>query len=158
MQRVGIGYDIHRLEKNRNLILGNIKIPYEMGLVAHSDGDVLIHAIIDSLLGAMGEKDIGSFFPDTDMKYKNISSRILLEKVVEILDKKNMKIVNIDTIIVAERPKLSQYIDKITLRLAEILEIDESMISVKATTNERIGDIGDGKAILSFAISSIENK
>lgn len=155
MQRVGIGYDIHRLEIGRKLILGGVQIPFEKGLVAHSDGDVLIHAIIDALLGAMGERDIGNFFPDTDKKYKDISSSILLKEIVKKIKEKNVEIVNIDSTIIIEKPKISDFIDEIEKKLSEILEINPENISIKAKTNETIGEIGKGDAIATFSVASI---
>ena len=156
--RVGIGYDLHTFAKDRDLILGGIKIPYKFGLLGHSDADVLIHGIIDALLGAMGESDIGTHFPDTDNSYKNISSVILLEKTLEILNKNNYKIINIDTNIICQKPKLMPYITQIRQNLAKILKIDEKQISVKAKTNEKVDAIGEGKAISVQCVCLIEEK
>jgi len=151
--KIGLGYDIHRLEKGGEYIfIGGVKIPYEKKMVAHSDGDVLIHSIIDSILGALGERDIGYHFPDTDKKYKNIDSKIMLEETIKIMKKKNFRITNIDSTIVAEEPKLKPYIDKIKDKLSPILKIEKENISIKATTNEKIGEIGEEKAIKAYSI------
>ena len=126
--RIGTGYDLHRLCEGRALILGGVKIPYEKGLLGHSDADVLTHAIIDSLLGAMGEKDIGTHFPDTDISFKNISSTLLLQKTMQIMENNGYKIVNIDSNIICEKPKLLSFMDKMKENLAPLLNIDESDI------------------------------
>lgn len=154
--KIGIGYDIHRLEENRKLYLGGIEIPFHKGLIGHSDGDVLIHAIIDAILGALGEKDIGQLFPDTDPEYKNVSSLKLLEKVIRIVKNKKAKILNIDSVIIAEEPKLSPYINSMKKILSYVLELEENSIGIKAKTNEGLGEIGEGKAIASYAIALIE--
>jgi len=154
--KIGIGYDIHRLEENRKLYLGGIEIPFHKGLIGHSDGDVLIHAIIDAILGALGEKDIGQLFPDTDPEYKGISSLKLLEKVIRIAKNKKAKILNIDSVIIAEEPKLSPYINSMKKILSYVLELEENSIGIKAKTNEGLGEIGEGKAIATYAIALIE--
>jgi len=154
--KIGIGYDIHRLEENRKLYLGGIEIPFHKGLIGHSDGDVLIHAIIDAILGALGEKDIGQLFPDTDPEYKGISSLKLLEKVIRIVKNKKAKILNIDSVIIAEEPKLSPYINSMKKTLSPVLGLEESSIGIKAKTDEGLGEIGEGKAIASYAIALIE--
>jgi len=154
--KIGIGYDIHRLEENRKLYLGGIEIPFHKGLIGHSDGDVLIHAIIDAILGALGEKDIGQLFPDTDPEYKNVSSLKLLEKVIRIVKNKKAKILNIDSVIIAEEPKLSPCINSMKKILSYVLELEENSIGIKAKTNEGLGEIGEGKAIASYAIALIE--
>ena len=152
--RIGFGYDIHKLVKGRPLFLGGIKIPYSKGLLAHSDGDVLLHAICDSLLGSAGLGDIGKHFPNTDKKYKNISSLALLEKTFVLLKKSGYKIINIDTMLVAKEPKISPYIEKMKKEISKI--IGTKNISIKATTNEGIGDIGKGKAICAYSVCLIE--
>ncbi|MCD8377573.1 MAG: 2-C-methyl-D-erythritol 2,4-cyclodiphosphate synthase, partial [Candidatus Gastranaerophilales bacterium] len=134
--RIGIGYDIHKLEENRDLIIGGVKIPYERGLAGHSDADVLIHSIIDAFLGALALRDIGVLFPDTGEKYKDADSTKLLKEVCEIVYSKGYKIGNIDTNIIAQEPKMMPYIREIRQRLAEILDIDTNQISVKAKTKE----------------------
>ncbi|HKL76152.1 MAG TPA: 2-C-methyl-D-erythritol 2,4-cyclodiphosphate synthase [Halanaerobiales bacterium] len=159
--RVGIGYDIHRLEKGHDLTLGGVKIPHDKGLMGHSDADVLIHALIDALLGAASLGDIGRHFPDNDSKYKDISSIILLEKTVDLLKNKNYNINNIDLIIIAEKPKIMPYNTKIVSKLIETLRIEKNMINLKATTAEGLGFVGKKKGIAAKAIVSIikdENK
>lgn len=148
--RVGTGYDIHKLIEGRKLILGGIEIPYEKGLLGHSDADVLIHAIIDAMLGALKLDDIGALFPDTDKKYKDISSVILLEKVYKLIREKGYKIGNIDSNIIAQAPKLRPYIEQIRNNLSKILETED--ISVKAKTNEYFDAVGEMKAIEANAI------
>ncbi|MDO8734832.1 MAG: 2-C-methyl-D-erythritol 2,4-cyclodiphosphate synthase [Elusimicrobiota bacterium] len=154
--RIGFGYDIHKLVKGRPLFLGGIKIPYSKGLLAHSDGDVLLHSICDSLLGSAGLGDIGQHFPNTDKKYKNISSLALLEKTFILLKKSGYKIINIDTMLVAKEPKISPYIGKMKKEISKI--IGTKNISIKATTNEGIGDLGKGKAICAYAVCLIKKK
>ena len=156
MFRVGLGYDVHKLTENRDLIIGGVKIPYEKGLLGHSDADVLIHAIMDALCGAAKLGDIGKLFPDTDPKYKGISSLLLLGSVKEELDKKGWKVVNIDSIIVAQRPKMRPYVDEMEKNIAEVLGIDVDMINVKATTEEELGFTGSGEGIASKAVCMIE--
>ena len=145
--RIGIGYDIHRLEKNRDLIIGGIKIPYEKGLLGHSDADVLTHAIIDALLGALALPDIGTLFPDTDEKYKDANSIELLKQVYAMVKKQGYTIGNLDTNIIAQAPKMMPYIPKIKKILSEVLDIDESEISIKAKTKEKLDSVGEGHAI-----------
>lgn len=154
--RIGTGYDLHRLVDDRELILGGVKIPYEKGLFGHSDADVLIHAIIDSLLGAMGEKDIGTHFPDTDVSFKNISSVLLLQKTMQIMQNNGYKIVNIDTNIICQKPKLMPFIDKMKENLAPLLNIDEPALSIKAKTNEGVDATGMGEAIAAQCVCLIE--
>lgn len=154
--RIGTGYDLHKLVEGRALILGGVKIPYEKGLLGHSDADVLIHAIIDSLLGAMGEKDIGTHFPDTDESFKNISSALLLQKTMQIMQNNGYKIVNIDTNIICQKPKLMPFIDKMKENLAPLLNIDESALSIKAKTNEGADATGMGEAIAAQCVCLIE--
>jgi 2-C-methyl-D-erythritol 2,4-cyclodiphosphate synthase len=149
--RIGIGFDIHRLISERKLLIGGVEIPYLKGLLGHSDADVLIHAICDALLGAMAHKDIGELFPDTDPKYQDISSAELLHLVMELLKKEGYKIVNLDTIIIAEEPKLSPFKIKIQENLAKILNIDKSCVGVKAKTNEGLGEVGRKEAISCYA-------
>ena len=145
--RIGIGYDIHRLEKNRDLIIGGIKIPYEKGLMGHSDADVLTHAIIDALLGALALPDIGTLFPDTDEKYKDANSIELLKQVYAMIRKEGYAIGNLDTNIIAQAPKMMPYIPNIKKVLAQTLDIDESEISIKAKTKEKLDSVGEGQAI-----------
>ena len=154
--RVGLGYDVHKLCENRELILGGVNIPYEKGLLGHSDADVLVHAIMDALLGASKLGDIGVLFPDTDPKYKNISSITLLKYVKEKLDEKNIKIINIDSIIVAQRPKMRPYISKMEENISKALNISVDNINVKATTEEELGFTGSGEGISSKSVCLIE--
>ncbi len=158
MFKVGIGYDIHKLVKGRKLILGGVEIKFSQGLLGHSDGDALTHAIIDAILGALGKGDIGKHFPDTARRYKNISSIILLKETMKLLAKNKCKINNLDTIIIAESPKIAPHTEKIKERLAPILKINKELINIKAKTNEGIGEIGKGKAITAFAIVGIRVK
>jgi 2-C-methyl-D-erythritol 2,4-cyclodiphosphate synthase len=149
--RVGIGYDVHRLGANRKLILGGVTIPYELGLLGHSDADVLTHAICDAMLGAAGLGDIGQHFPDTDPAYAGIDSLILLDKVKALISA-DYAIQNVDSTVIAQRPKLAPYIPAMRQRLAETLGISSGQINVKATTSEGLGFIGEGKAIAAQAI------
>jgi len=152
MYRIGIGYDIHRLIENRQLIIGGIEIPYEKGLDGHSDADVLIHAIIDSLLGALALGDIGQHFPDTDKKYKNADSKVLLKEVYGLVKDKGYVINNLDSNIIAERPKMREHIAEMRKTLSEILDIDEGRISIKAKTNEKQDSVGEGLSIEANAV------
>ena len=151
----GIGFDIHRLTKGKKLFLGGIKIPYHSGLKGHSDGDVIIHSIIDSLLGAMRKKDIGTFFPDNQKKYKNIRSTKMLKPIVERLNKNNFNINNLDINLICERPKVSKYRDKIIRSLSDLLGINKNLINLKGKTVEKLGLIGKEKAIACEVICSI---
>ena len=153
--RVGIGYDIHRTVKNRKLILGGVEIPFEFGLEGHSDADVLIHAIIDALLGAAALGDIGTHFPDTDPKYENISSIELLKNTHKILVDNMFQIVDIDSTIIAERPKLLPYIQNMRENIASALDINIEQISVKAKTNEGLDSVGRGEAIAAIAVAMV---
>jgi len=151
--RIGHGYDVHRLDEKRELFLGGVKIPASKGCVAHSDGDVLIHAICDALLGAANLGDIGKHFPDDDPQYKNISSTILLNKVLEILNDNKFAINNIDSTICLQKPKISPFIESIQSNLANILKIET--VSVKATTTEKLGFIGKEEGIAAYAVALI---
>lgn len=153
--RVGLGYDVHRLTKDRDLILGGVKIPYEKGLLGHSDADVLLHAIMDALLGAAALGDIGRHFPDTDPKYKGISSLRLLEHVAGLLEQKNFQIINIDATIIAQRPKIAPYIPQMVEHVARTLGLEEEQVNIKATTEEGLGFTGSGEGIASQAICSV---
>ena len=150
--KIGLGYDVHKLVYNRPLILGGVNIPFEKGLLGHSDADVLLHAIMDSLLGALCLGDIGKHFPDNDNKYKNISSLILLSHVSALIKEKGYTIGNIDSIIISERPKLSPYIQDMRVNIAKILNVTPSVINVKATTEEGLGFTGKGEGIASQSI------
>ncbi|MCK5595686.1 2-C-methyl-D-erythritol 2,4-cyclodiphosphate synthase [bacterium] len=156
--RIGIGYDIHKLVMNRDLIIGGVKIPFIFGLEAHSDGDVLVHAICDGILGALNKGDIGQHFPDDDPLFEGISSLKFLEEIDPILRMENMEINNIDTIIFAEKPKMSPYIDNMKLNIAKALNTEKDTISIKAKTYEQLGPIGEGKAVAAQAIVSLHVK
>lgn len=153
---VGIGYDVHKLVEGRKFILGGVEISAEKGLLGHSDADVLTHAIIDALLGAAALGDIGTHFPDTDVKYKGISSLLLLKKTIELLTEKNYKIVNIDSTVVCQNPKLLPYIGIIRQRIASSAEIDIECISVKAKTEEGLGFTGEMAGVKAYAVVQIE--
>ena len=150
--RIGMGYDVHRLVEDRALIIGGVEIPYEKGLLGHSDADVLLHAIMDALLGAAAMGDIGKHFPDTDPEYKGISSLVLMEKVGELLRENGFIIENIDATIIAQAPKMRPYIDSMRENIARVLEVDVSCVNVKATTEEGLGFTGSGEGISSQAI------
>lgn len=154
--RIGMGYDVHRLVENRKLILGGVEIPYEKGLLGHSDADVLLHAIMDALLGTAALGDIGKHFPDTDPAYKGISSILLLEHVGRLLEKEEIRIGNIDATVIAQRPKLAPYIMNMRENIAKALNIDIDQINVKATTEEGLGFTGEGLGIASNAICLVE--
>ena len=147
IHRVGLGYDLHRLEPDRKLILAGVEVPYELGLFGHSDADVVIHAVIDALLGAAGLEDIGELFPDTDPKYKGADSGVLLQEVMQKVSEKGFRPVNLDVTIIAERPKLKEYKPLMRENLAGLLNIDKDSVCVKAKTNEKVGPEGEGKAI-----------
>ena len=156
--RIGIGYDIHRFVKGKKLFLGGIKIPCAWGLFGHSDADVLLHAICDAFLGAVCAGDIGSHFPDTDPKYKGISSVILLEKVYALVKRKGFKINNIDTIIIAQKPRLEGFKENIANNIARVLKVDPAIVNVKAKTNEGLGAVGENKAIAAYAAVSLNSE
>lgn len=145
--KIGIGYDVHQLVEKRKLIIGGVEIPYEKGLLGHSDADVLVHAIMDSILGALSLGDIGKHFPDTDNQYKDISSLILLERVYNIMVEAQYSVGNIDTVIVAQRPKLAPFIENMRHNIADVLKIHPSSINIKATTTEQLGFEGRGEGI-----------
>lgn len=149
--KTGLGYDIHRLEEGRKLFLGGLEIAFPKGLKGHSDGDCLIHAMIDALLGAMGEKDIGQLFPDSDPEYRDIRSTELLKEVVARIKKRKMEILSIDSVIVAEKPKLAPFLPEMKKILCPILGMAQRDLGIKAKTNEGLGAIGRGEAIASLA-------
>lgn len=153
--RVGIGYDVHRLVSNRKLILGGVEIPYHLGLLGHSDADVLTHAIIDAIIGAAALGDIGTHFPDTDPRYEGMDSLVFLRDIVEKVRLHGYQIENIDSTVIAQRPKLAPYISEIRTRLAETLRVAVTQINVKATTAEELGVVGEGKAIVAQAIACL---
>jgi 2-C-methyl-D-erythritol 2,4-cyclodiphosphate synthase len=156
--RVGQGIDFHRLEEGLDLWLGGIKIPYKKGCVAHSDGDVLIHAICDALLGAAGLGDIGHYFPDTDASYKNIDSKILLKNTFELIREKGYVISNLDTTICLEEPKISSFIQNMKATISMILETEPENVAIKATTTEKLGFTGRGDGIVAFAMVLLNRK
>lgn len=154
--RVGLGYDVHKLVKDRELILGGVEIGYEYGLLGHSDADVLVHAIMDALLGAAALGDIGKHFPDTDERYKGISSITLLQHVTKLLKENGYRVGNIDAIIIAQKPKMAPHIENMRDNIARALEIERERVSVKATTEEGLGFTGTGEGIASQAICMLE--
>ena len=153
--RVGFGYDSHRFAPDRPLVLGGVHIPFEQGLAAHSDGDVLIHALCDALLGAAALKDIGTHFPDTDGAFEGIDSTLLLARVVELLHKKGWRVNNIDCTLILEQPKMKPYIDEMTQQLSRLLDLDPDRCSIKAKTNEKMGFTGHGEGIAATVVASI---
>ena len=155
--RVGMGYDVHRLVEERDLILGGVKIPYEKGLLGHSDADVLVHAIMDALLGAAALGDIGQHFPDSDPQYKGISSIVLLEHVRELLEKELYVINNVDATIIAQAPKMAPHIPEMRENIAKALHVESGQINIKATTEEGLGFTGSGEGISSQAICALDN-
>jgi 2-C-methyl-D-erythritol 2,4-cyclodiphosphate synthase len=150
--RIGHGYDVHRLRRGRKLFLGGIEIPFDRGLAGHSDADVLLHALMNALLGAMGEGDIGVHFPDSDPQYKNISSLVLLQSVTRIMRRRGFKLGNADLTILAQQPKLAPYYAAMKKRLARALKVLESKVNLKAATTEKLGSIGRGQAIAATAV------
>ena len=157
MYRIGFGYDVHALVPERELWLGGIKIPHTLGLLGHSDADVLIHAICDAMLGAANLKDIGYHFPDTSSNFKNIDSKILLKECDKLIKEKGYTIVNIDSTICAQKPKLKDYIDPMRECLAGVLELDPDLVSVKATTTEKLGFVGKEEGIAAHAVVLLKN-
>ncbi|MCQ2428407.1 MAG: 2-C-methyl-D-erythritol 2,4-cyclodiphosphate synthase [Clostridia bacterium] len=154
--RIGHGYDVHRLVKERALIIGGVNIPYEFGLLGHSDADVLLHAIADALLGAAALGDIGKHFPDNDPAYEGADSLMLLKKVAGLLKDNGYRVVNIDSTVIAQRPKLAPYIDTMRKNIADALELSVGDVSVKATTEEKLGFTGSGEGIAAHAVCLIE--
>lgn len=156
--RVGIGYDIHRLVDEKKLFLGGVEIPYIKGLISHTDGDVVIHAIADAVLGALALGDIGQHFPDSNPDYKNMPSCNILQRVCDILAKNNFMIGNIDTTIIAEEPKIHPFKAKMVENISKILSVDTTKVNIKATTNEGVGSIGRGDAIAAYAVVTLVEK
>ena len=151
--RLGIGYDIHRLAKGRKLFLGGVQIPYSKGLFGHSDADVLLHAICDAFLGAAGLADIGEHFPNTDVRYKGIRSTELLKKVLRLIKRKGFAVVNLDTTLVAQAPRISSWKLKIQSNIAKMINLKPEVVNLKATTAEGVGDIGKNKAIAAWCVA-----
>ncbi len=158
MYRIGNGYDVHRLIKGRKLILGGVDIPHGLGLDGHSDADVLCHALCDSLLGASAAGDLGKYFPDTDDKWKGVSSLVLLEKSGELVAERGFQISNIDTTIVAQQPKIGPHIELMTTNISETLKIDPTQINIKATTTERLGFTGREEGVAVYAVALLQTK
>ena len=154
--KAGIGYDIHRLVPGRKLVLGGVEIPHSTGLLGHSDADVLLHSIADALLGAMAKGDIGRHFPDTDPRYKGISSMVLLEKVAGMLEGDGLKTVNVDAVVIAEQPRIAPHVEAMRENISGVLGVDISGVNIKATTNEGMGDIGRGEAIAVYSVAVVE--
>ena len=158
MFRIGQSQDIHRLVEGRDLIIGGVKIPFEKGLLGHSDADVLLHVIIEAIIGALGLKDIGTHFSDKDPKYKGISSLLLLEETYKMMDEHGYKIGNVDSIVVIEKPKMAPYLDTMRYNIANALHTEETNINVKATCAERLGFVGEGKGVLAQAVVLLVKK
>lgn len=156
MIRIGHGYDVHRFAENRDLILGGVKIDYQLGLLGHSDADVLLHAVSDALLGAAASGDIGTHFPDSDEKYKGIDSMILLSHVVDLLKEKGYRVVNIDSTVIAQQPKIGRFTQQMAENIAKVCNIDASCVNVKATTEEKLGFTGRLEGISAHAVCLIE--
>ncbi|MBP3347786.1 MAG: 2-C-methyl-D-erythritol 2,4-cyclodiphosphate synthase [Clostridia bacterium] len=156
--RIGIGYDMHRLVPDRRLIIGGVDIPYEKGLLGHSDADVLAHAIIDALFGAAALGDIGRHFPDTDPKYKGADSMVLLGEACRLIDEAGYSIINIDTNIIIQSPKMAPHIEAIRARLAEVMGVDVGAVSVKAKTNEKLDSVGQGEGVIAQAVCLLTEK
>lgn len=154
--RIGHGYDVHRLVENRPLILGGVTIPYEKGLLGHSDADVLLHAVMDALLGAAALGDIGKLFPDNDNRFLNISSMVLLERTAEELNRAGYQVVNVDATVIAQKPKIAPYITEMRTNIANGLSISVEQVSVKGTTEEKLGFTGDGSGIACHAVCLLE--
>jgi 2-C-methyl-D-erythritol 2,4-cyclodiphosphate synthase len=157
MNRIGFGFDVHKLVAGRKLILGGEDIPSEKGFLGHSDADILLHAIADALLGAASLGDIGKNFPDSDEQYKGISSLLLLERVAKLISDNHYEIVNVDTTVVLQRPKIAPYVDQMRSNIAHALHLDASRISIKATTNEGLGFIGAGDGAVAYAVALINS-
>ncbi|EFR89006.1 2-C-methyl-D-erythritol 2,4-cyclodiphosphate synthase [Listeria marthii] len=156
MIRIGQGYDVHKLAYDRELIIGGVKIPYEKGLLGHSDADVLLHAITDAIIGAIGAGDIGHFFPDTDMTFKDADSAELLTEIWQKVEADGFRLGNLDATIIAEQPKMAPYVTKMKLRIAELLHADPTQVNVKATTTEKLGFTGREEGIASLAVVLLE--
>ena len=152
MHKIGFGYDIHRLEAGRRLVLGGTRISYAAGLAGHSDGDALVHAVIDAILGALGEGDIGTHFPDNDPRFEGVHSLRLLETVMGLVRSREVSIVNVDAVIVAEEPKMAPHVPAMKAALAPVLGVDEQAVGIKAKTNEGLGPVGEKRAIACFAV------
>ena len=156
--RIGIGFDIHRLVDGKSLLLGGVKIPSVKGLLGHSDGDVLLHALCDALLGAVGAGDIGAYFPDSDPKWKGASSQLFIEKAAELASRKSLRVENVDAVILAEEPKLGPHRNAIQRSVAQMLRVKDDRINVKAKTMEKLGPIGEGEAMACYVVVLLEKE
>lgn len=156
--RIGQSKDVHKLKENRKLVLGGVEIPFEKGCEAHSDGDALLHAISEAIIGAMGLKDLGTHFPDNDPKYEGISSLIILEEVYKLMDDNGYRIVNVDSLIMIEKPKMAPYIDDMRKNISKVLRTEKNNINVKATRGEGLGFVGEGLGVEASAVVLIEEK
>ena len=156
MNRVGIGYDVHQLKAGRRLILGGVEIPHDTGLEGHSDADVLMHAICDSVLGALGEGDIGTYFPPSEAQWKDAPSNIFLEKAAELIAERGGRLVNVDAMLIAEAPKIAPHIAQMKTNIAAALGVEPGAIGIKATTNEAMGFVGRGEGMAAHAVASVE--
>lgn len=154
--RVGFGYDVHQLTENRELWLGGVQIPHEKGALGHSDADVLLHAICDALLGAAGKRDIGFYFPDTSSEFKNIDSKILLQRTIKVLKDDGWKVGNIDSTLCMERPKIMSFVPEMKKVISSICEIEEDDVSIKATTSEKMGFVGREEGVNAYAVALIQ--
>ena len=154
--RVGFGYDVHQLTENRELWLGGVQIPHDKGALGHSDADVLLHAICDALLGAAGKRDIGFYFPDTSSEFKNIDSKILLQRTIQVLKDDGWKVGNIDSTLCMERPKIMSFVPEMKKVISAICEIDEEDVSIKATTSEKMGFVGREEGVNAYAVTLIQ--
>lgn len=154
--RVGFGYDVHQLTENRELWLGGVQIPHDKGALGHSDADVLLHAICDALLGAAGKRDIGFYFPDTSSEFKNIDSKILLQRTIQVLKDDGWKVGNIDSTLCMERPKIMSFVPEMKKVISAICEIDEEDVSIKATTSEKMGFVGREEGVNAYAVALIQ--
>jgi len=156
--KVGFGYDSHRLVEGRPLVIGGVEIPFEKGLLGHSDADVLLHAISDALLGAIGEGDLGRHFPDTDPAYKDLSSLLILQKINDLAERKGLVVGNLDSTVVLEKPRLAEFVPLMVARIASVLGVEQGRVNVKAKTNEKMGFIGRGEGIAAFAVVTVKEK
>jgi len=156
--KIGFGYDSHRLAEGRRLVIGGVEVPFEKGLLGHSDADVLLHAISDALLGAIGEGDLGRHFPETDPAYRDISSLLILQKINDMAERKGFVVGNLDSTVVLEKPRLAEFVPLMVARIASVLGIEQSRVNVKAKTNEKMGFIGRGEGIAAFAVVTVKEK
>lgn len=156
--RIGMGFDIHRLVEGRSLLLGGVKVPSAKGLLGHSDGDVLLHALCDAILGAVGAGDIGSYFPDNDPKWKGADSRLFVEKAAELASRKSLRVENVDAVILTEEPKLAPHRNAIQRSISQLLGVKDDRINVKAKTMEKLGPIGEGEAMAAYVVVLLEKE